>query len=291
MDFPGNFAEHIDPSKIHILNLSFLVNTLKKQQGGTAGNIAYNLSLLKVPVAILGTAGEDFTPYGNFLKKSGVSTDHIKIIKGESTSQAFIVTDQKDNQITAFYPGAMASLTGLNLVRLKPRFVVIAPNQPETMMALVSECQKLKIPYLFDPGMQLPRLSDKDLSLGIKGAKILIGNDYEMGLINKRVRSISNEIIITTLGEKGSIIKTKDQTINIPPGKPKKVVDPTGAGDAYRAGFLAGYFKGLDLKICGQMGAIAACYTVEKYGTTTHIFSLSEYAKRYQKNFKNELPY
>lgn len=283
MDFPGKFADHIMPDKIHQINLSFLVNTLKKQQGGTAGNIAYNLALLKVPVTILGSAGEDFDEYQEFLQKAGVDTSQIKISQENLTSQAFIITDQADNQITAFYPGAMSENSKLSI--LTGDFAVISPNDPQAMVNFALECQKLNIPYMFDPGMQLPRLTDQDLITGIEGAKILIGNDYEIGLIKKRLKTIKTDILITTLGEKGSVIQTKDQTIQINPANLREVLDPTGAGDAYRAGFLAGYLLGKDLKTSGQMGSVAACYAIEKYGTTTHSFSLDEFQARYKENY------
>ena len=293
MDFPGRFSDNIDPTKIHILNLSFLVDSLKKQKGGTAGNIAYNLALLEIPVSILGSVGEDFDEYQTFLQKAGVDVSNIKVIKDEKTSQAFITTDKADNQITSFYPGSMKNNSSLKIVDLseKPEFTVISPNDPKAMINFALECQKLEIPYMFDPGMQLPRLTNQDLITGIKGAKILIGNDYEIGLLSSKLKVKSEKllenikILITTLGEKGSIIQTKDQNIRIKAAKPKEVIDPTGAGDAYRAGFLAGYLQGLDLKVCGQMGSVTACYSVEKYGTTTHSFTMDEFQQKYKENY------
>ena len=237
-----------------------------------------------MPVTILGYAGEDFKEYQDFLKKAGVDTSQIKISQENLTSQAFIITDQADNQITAFYPGAMSE--NVNLSIKASEFAVISPNDPKAMINFALECQNLKIPYMFDPGMQLPRLTDRDLATGIAGAQILIGNDYEIGIIQKRLKNIEVEILITTLGEKGSEILTKKKRINIQAARPKSVVDPTGAGDAYRAGFLAGYLKGLDLKVCGQMGSVAACYTVEKYGTTTHSFTLDTFQQRYRENYE-----
>ncbi len=305
MDFPGKFSDHFMPDKIHQINLSFLVNTLSKQQGGTAGNIAYNLALLKTPVSILGSAGEDFSSYSEFLSKSGVDISQIKIIPGESSSSAFIMTDLKDNQITAFYPGAMRENSSLNLE--KSDFVVISPNDPSAMVNFVKQSQKLNIPYMLDPGMQLPRLTTPDLKEMVKGATILIGNDYEISLLCAKLQVTSEgllkniKILITTLGEKGSIIQTagfpdSPSRSQNPPGrwsikagKPKEVIDPTGAGDAFRAGFLAGYLKGLDLKTCGQMGSIASCFVIEKYGTTSHRFTVEEFRKRYKENFGNGL--
>lgn len=297
MDFPGNFKDHIDPKKIHILNVSFLVRSLKKERGGNAGNISYNLSLLNQKSIILSCIGENYNVYLNFLKNAGVDIGSIKVIKDEEISLAFMITDQSDNQISAFYPGAMNHNYKLNLKNLaqKPEIVTISPDDPRAMNNFLKQAKKLKIPYLYDPGMQLPRLEDKDLIFGIKEAKILIGNDYEIGQIKKRLglndlKLLSLcEILITTLGPKGSIIKTQNKKILIKPVKPLKVIDPTGAGDAYRAGFLAGFQCGFNLKTCGQMGSLEACYAVEKYGTTNHTFSLKEFTKRYKDNFKENL--
>ena len=297
MNFPGKFAEHIDPTKLHILNISFLVESLKKERGGNSGNIAYSLSLLGVPSSILSNAGEDFEPYARFLRSHDIEVEDIKVIEGESTATAIIMTDKSDNQISAFYPGAMKQNINLSLKDLnsKADFAVITPDLPEAMEKFAGECKELKIPYLFDPGMQLPRLTDEQILSGIEGAEILVANDYEMGIITKRLK-INEEglmkkvkVLITTLGEKGSLIQTKDKKIEIAPAKPEEVKDPTGAGDAYRSGFLAGYLRGLDLKVCGQIGSVTSCYAVEKYGTTNHTFTIEEFGKRYKENFGEEL--
>ncbi|MBI2196180.1 carbohydrate kinase family protein [Candidatus Daviesbacteria bacterium] len=312
MDYPGKFSDHIMPDKIHQINLSFLVNTLTKQKGGTAGNIAYNLSLLKTPVGIVGMAGVDFTEYAQFLVKAGVDISKIQTAQNNLTSSAFIMTDKVDNQISAFYPGAMDYASQLSLKGITTDFVVISPNNPQAMVKLTQQCQSLKIPYMLDPGMQLPALSPGDLREMLTGAEILIGNDYEIALLKEKLmlddEQLLNQvkILITTLGEKGSTIQT-GKTIStsgeskptpevslpgrwsIKAGKLNQVVDPTGAGDAYRAGFLTGFTKDLDLKVCAQMGSIAACYAIEKYGTTNHTFTIEEFRKRYQENFGGEL--
>ena len=295
MNYPGVFADNIDPTKLHVLSVSFLAETLKKERGGTAGGISYNLALLDSNPILLATAGDDFDQYATFLKSAGVDLGHLKIIHEEATSMAMILTDKENNQITAFHPGVMNQADSLSLKDAKGDFVVIAPTKPEAMRRTASECKELKIPYLYDPGMQLPRLSDEELLEGIEGAEILIANDYEMGLIRKRLKiedlRFKNKVklLITTLGAEGSIIESEGGIIKIEAAKPEKVVDPTGAGDAYRAGFLAGYLRGLDLKVCGQMGSIASCYVVEKYGTTNHRFTLIEFSKRYKKNFGEAL--
>ncbi|MBI4999244.1 carbohydrate kinase family protein [Candidatus Gottesmanbacteria bacterium] len=315
MDFPGKFGDHILPEKIHQINLSFLVKDMKKQYGGTAGNIAYNLALLGLRPTVLATAGNDFAEYRKELVKVGVDDTVIRIAVSEPTASAFIFTDMVDNQITGFYPGAMSASAKLKIKNEKLKinkddFVVIAPNEPRAMIKYAKECQNLGIPYLFDPGMQLPRLKTQDLRLGVEGAKIVIGNDYEISLIQKRldtsdgVRSPApsgagrstpprwrnqGQIWITTLGEKGSIIESGGKIYKISPARPRQVLDPTGAGDAYRAGFLAGYLRGLPLEICGRMGSVAAVYTVEKYGTQTHKFTKKEFCQRYEENFGEKL--
>lgn len=295
MDFPGEFADNLDPTKLHVLSVSFLAETLKKERGGTAGGISYGLALLDSNPLLLATAGDDFDKYAAFLKDAGVDLGHLKILHEESTSIAMILTDKKNNQITAFHPGAMNGADSLSLKNIEGDFLIIAPTKPEAMEKAAAEATELKLPYLYDPGMQLPRLSDEQLMAGIEGAEILVANDYEMGIITKRLmindEGLMNKvkILITTLGEKGSLIQTKDLSIEVKAAKPVEVLDPTGAGDAYRAGFLAGYLRGFDLKVCGQMGSIASCYVVEKYGTTNHRFTIEEFSKRYEENFGEEL--
>ncbi len=307
MDFPGKFSDHIMPDKIHQINLSFLVNTLTKQKGGTAGNIAYNLALLKIPVGIVGMTGVDFPDYAQFLQNAGVDISKIQTAQNNLTSSAFIMTDKADNQITAFYPGAMEFADKLSLQGITTDLVVISPNNPQAMVNFSKQCQTLKIPYVLDPGMQLPALSPGDLREMLNGAEILIGNDYEISLLKEKLMLDDKQmldqvkILITTLGEKGSVVQTGDlpdspSRSQSPPGrwqinaaKPTVVVDPTGAGDAYRAGFLTGYSKNLDLKTCAQMGAITSCYAIEKYGTTNHSFTVQEFCDRYKSNFGETL--
>lgn len=296
MDYPGRFADNIMPDKIHKINLSFLISDLKKQNGGTAGNIAYSLALLKYKPTVFACAGKDIAEYSQFLEKSGVDCSEIKI-SPKPTASAYIMTDKDDNQITAFYPGAMSDSEKFSLANLKitPDFVVISPNSPEAIIKLSRECQQLKIPFMLDMGMQLPSLQSNQIKQILHGADILIGNDYEIELLKdksgfseKNLLEVAN-ILITTLGPKGSNIKTKLDSLDIKAGKPKKVLDPTGAGDAYRSGFLAGYLRRFDLKVCGQMGSVASCYAIEKYGTTNHRFTPEDFKKRYQQNFAEDL--
>jgi len=289
MNFPGRFADRIMPDKIHKLSLSFLVDKLTKQFGGVAGNIAYTLKLLGVDPLVVACAGNDFTPYKKHLMKHQIRTSQIKEYKDESCSLYSVVTDQDDNQIGSFYVGAMKYAKDLSLP--SGNFVVIAPTDPMAMNKYVKECRSRKLPYLYDPAFQITTFSAEELREGIEGAAILIGNDYEIALMENRI-GISHEklltmtpVVITTLGAKGSIIETTKDSIYIKPAKPKNTSDPTGAGDAYRAGFLAGYLRKFGLLTCGQMGSVAAVYTVEKYGTQTHTFTKKEFIARYKDNY------
>ena len=309
MDFPGKIADRIMPDKIHKISLSFLVNRLKKQFGGTAGNIAYSLKLLGMNPLILSAAGNDFSPYLKFLSSNKISTNYIKVIASEVTGSYFVVTDTEDNQIGAFYEGAMKQNSVLKLQSIDEKidFVVIAPNDPSAMIKQIDECNKLNTPYMYDPAFQIDHFSPHELLEAIKNCAILIGNDYEIALIEKKLK-INHEklvyltsIVVTTLGNKGSIIefnpsspphklrKGKAGFLKIKPAKVANTQDPTGAGDAYRAGFLAGFLRGLDLVTCGQMGSVAAAYTVEKYGTQTHKFSKEDFQNRYEENYHQKI--
>lgn len=303
MDFPGKFSEHILPEKIHLINLSFQVDTLKKERGGTGANICYTLALLKEKPKLLATVGEDFAKFRYWLEKCGVDTKLTRAVPFEFTSSFYVITDQSDNQIGGFYQGAMKHADELSIkdsTVKKEDYVVVAPTEVSAMVKYAQECQTLGVSYMFDPGMQLPRFSDGDLSKSVKGCDILIGNDYEVSVIKKRLHKDNGDllhevnILITTLGGRGSVIETlkngSHESWEIPPAKEKEIIDPTGAGDAYRSGFLAGYMKKFDLSTCGKMGNLAATYAIEKYGTTNHKFTLTEFKKRYKENFGEELP-
>lgn len=297
MNFPGRFADRIMPENIHKISLSFLVDKLNKQMGGTAGNIAYTLNLLGVTPYIVACGGNDFAPYNAFMEKKKIPTTYIKTIDDEQTSSYFVVTDKDDNQIGSFYIGAMKYAAKLSVgdVKKKSEFVVIAPTDPAAMKKYVKECRKEKRPYMYDPAFQIATFSADELREGIEGAQVFIGNDYEISLVEEKL-GISHEelimmvpILITTMGPKGAIIETRHEAIGIKPAKPKNTSDPTGAGDAFRAGFIAGYLRGYDLAVCGQMGAVAAVYTVELYGTQTHAFTKKAFIERYKKNYGSSL--
>lgn len=298
MNFSGLFTDRIIEEKIHSLSLSFLVDSLKKQFGGTAGNIAYTLNLLGITPYILACSGNDFAPYKAFLKRKHIPDDYIKQYKDESTSSYFVITDLSNNQIGSFYVGAMKHSPSLTVASIKKPidFVVITATDPKAMVKAVNECQTLDLPYMYDPAFQIATFTPEQLQTGISKAAILIGNDYEISLIEEKLE-ISHEelvamvpILITTLGSKGSIIETHKEAIHIKPAKPIGIVDPTGAGDAYRGGFLAGYLRTLPLEICGQMGSIASVYTVELYGTQTHTYTKRSFLRRYEEHFTGRIP-
>lgn len=297
MDFPDSFKNHILPDNIHILNVSFVVETMKKEFGGCAGNIAYTMKLLGGDPVILAALGADGTDYRQHLEQLNIVTDYLSTSTHYLTSAAHITTDKDNNQICAFYPGA--GIEGKNLsVRLieKPiTLALISPSERETMIRHAKECSEADIPIVFDPGQQLTALSAQDLMLLIGQSSFLIANDYEMKLIVERTGWSTREmlehtdVIITTLGERGSVITTKDETIEIKCCSPESVDDPTGAGDAYRAGFFTAYADGQNLKTCGQVGSVAAVYAIESYGTQNHRFTLDEFMERYKKTFGESL--
>ncbi len=303
MDYPGKFSEQIIPDKIHQINISFLVNTLSENRGGTSGNIAYNLALLKVPVSIVACVGRDFESYKDFLLKASVGCSYIKIIEDLYTARAFITTDLVDNQITGFYPGALSRDKELKLPfgAGTSDFVIVAPTDPAAMDSFVNQCIERSIPFMFDFGMQMPRLSVGTLKAGIDNAVIVIGNDYEMELLMQKsnLKSQSDrakfknkkkdQLWVTTLGEKGCVIERNSKKIYVPAAKPEKIIDPTGAGDAFRAAFLTAFLQGKSLVECGRMGNLCAVYTVEKFGTTTHTFTVSAFKKRYEESYREKL--
>ncbi|MDD5290532.1 MAG: carbohydrate kinase family protein [Patescibacteria group bacterium] len=292
MDFPGEFKDHILPDKIHILNVSFTINKLRESFGGTAGNIAYNLSLLGEKPIILGMAGTDFFKYEKWLKNRKIDISKIGKSKKELTASAYIITDRADNQITGFYPGPRDKKYCRVAKKIKNvKIAIVSPEAKERMLGYVKVYKKLNIPYVFDPGQQITSFSRKELERAVAGSKVLIGNDYEIQLIVNRLRLNlgklrgMTEMLVITKGAQGSEIYHEGKTIKIPAAKPKNTSDPTGAGDAYRAGLIRGLMEGWPLEKTGRLAALVAVYTVEKYGTQTHYFSWKGLKKRYRENF------
>ena len=288
MDFPGHFSEHILPEKIHVLNISFTVNSMTEKFGGTAGNIAYALALLDEKPLILATIGHDYHRYFEWLAKNDIYSEGIRIIEEEFTASAYITTDQADNQITGFNPGAMKYPSNLDFGGIDPKesIFIISPGNLEDMMKYSKTCKEMGIGYIFDPGQSLPMWNIQDLAQCIEGAKLLISNDYELELIMSKTGLGTEGLlertkaIVTTLGEKGSHICTPECEIDIPAIKPAKVLDPTGAGDAYRAGFIKGLIHGKDIELCAIMGSVCASFAIESYGTQDYSFTPREFGER-----------
>jgi adenosine kinase len=294
MDFPGYFKEHILPEKVHILNVSFLVGSLRKLRGGTASNIAYNLTLLEEQTAIMGTVGHDFQDYRVWLHEIGVDTHAIKVIPHEFTASCFITTDKSGNQITGFYPGAMAHAHELSLSDYNYRdwkVAIVSPNDPKAMLQHAEQCRAANIPFIFDPGQQSIALSGEDLKNGANGACLVVGNDYELeifrtktGMTPEDILEIA-EMVAITKGEFGSTLLNRKESVDIPAVPALEVRDPTGAGDSYRAGIIKGLVAGYSLQETGQIASLASVYCVENYGTQNHRYTPAEFRHRYEENF------
>jgi adenosine kinase len=303
MDFPGRFRDHILPGQIHNLNISFILGGAQTSFGGTAGNIAYNLGLLQAKPTILGIVGSDFSEYRRHLAKSGADLSRIATAASASdgvsaqTAAAYIITDRDDNQIAAFYPGpSLKNYARRAAGRLKNvDLAIIAADDKLRMLDYAAAYRRRQVPYVFDPGQALTAFSGAELRRALVGAKVLIGNDYEIKMILNKIAARFNdlrkltEILVITKGARGSEIYRGGEKIIINPARPKNTSDPTGAGDAYRAGLIKGLLNGYNLKTCGQLAGLVACYTVEKAGTQTHRFTIKELQSRYYANFKEKL--
>ena len=288
MDFPGRFSDHILPEKIHVLNVAFTVNGLTEKFGGTAGNIAYSLALLGEKPIILSTIGRDYHNYYEWLEEHNIICEGIRIVDDELTACAYITTDQSDNQITGFNPGAMKHRMTFDLEKLDPddTIAIVAPGNFDDMVGLCQEYKSRGIRYIFDPGQQLTSFDKESILNCIDGAYILITNDYELEMIMEKTGLDRDALltkvsmIITTLGELGSRVCALDRVIEIPPVKIAKAVDPTGAGDSYRSGLIKGLVDGLDVEKCAAMGSACASFAVEYLGTQEHHFTIEEFQKR-----------
>jgi adenosine kinase len=288
MDFPGYFSDHILPEKINNLNVCFPVDGMVERFGGTAGNIAYALTLMGEQPLIYAAIGRDYQQYFEWLRIKGISTDNIKIIPDEFTACAYINTDKAGNQITVFNSGAMKYSTPLDLERFKSQetLVIVSPGNYQDMVDYPRLCKEKGIDYIFDPGQSLPMLKGEDLVKAINGCLMLICNDYELGLILNKTGLPHDallklaETVIVTKGEKGSVVYTAEGKTNIPAVKPRKVVDPTGAGDSYRGGLLSGLVRRLGLEKSAIMGAVCSSFCLECYGTQEYSFSTEEFELR-----------
>ena len=294
MNYPGKFQDHILPDKLHMINLSFLVDRVTKQRGGCAGNVAYSLALLGETPSILAAAGNDFEPYAAWLSEQGIQIDQVKVFPQEMTATCFITTDQSHNQITGFYVGAMRHANELSLKAAckDAQVVIVSPDDPEAMKRHCAEAKEARAKYVYDPSFQVIAMDGEFLWEGARGAYALVLNDYEFSIFlektGKTIEELHTEIelLVVTLGEKGSrLMKRGEAEILVSAVPTKAAVDPTGCGDAYRGGFLAGLVNGCSLLECGQLGSVASVFVVEHYGTQTHHYSKAEFANRYQQAY------
>ncbi len=298
MFFPGRFAEHILPDQIEHLSVSFLVDEMRRQRGGCAANIAYNLTLLGERPRVMGTVGQDFGEYRAWLEQHGADTSLIRDEPDLFTASFFVSTDQDGNQIASFYTGAMARARNLSFYDLDAEqvdLVVISPNDPQAMVKYAAECQDLDIPYLYDPSQQIIRLSGDELRAGLAGCSILVVNEYEFemlqekaGLTPEEIRATPARACVVTLGVEGSRIWAGEAIYDIPAVPPEQTDDPTGVGDAFRAGFIKGLSANLPWDVTGRIGALAATYVIEQPGPQSHHYTLAKFVARYRKHFDDE---
>ena len=293
MTFPDKFSDHILPDKIHILNVCFLVDGLDERFGGTGGNIAYSLALLDEKSTLLSQVGKDFAAYDEWLQKHGISVEGIRTIDSEFTAGAYITTDMSDNQITGFNPGAMKYPAQYDMTKIdaKEAIGIISPTNLTDMMDHPKYYRENGIPFIFDPGQQIPAFSGEQLAEAFDGAEILITNDYELEMIMKSTGMTKDEIVdkvaylITTLGEEGSLINCKGEETTVGVAPVENVLDPTGAGDAYRSGLLKGLAMGKTVVEAAKLGAVCSAYAIELKGTQEHSFTMEEFKTRYEATF------
>jgi adenosine kinase len=292
MVFGDRFANHILPDMIHILNVSFLVPQMRREYGGCAGNIAYNLALLGDDAVPMATVGRDFGPYREWLTRTGVPTEHVRVIESELTAQAFITTDLDDNQITAFHPGAMQHSHANRVSDARDITLgIVAPDGRDGMIEHAAQFAAAGIPFIFDPGQGLPMFGAEELQRFLAQARWVTVNDYEWQLLQQKsrwsVRDITShvEALIVTLGAAGAVIHTRGEEILIPAAPVREVVDPTGCGDAFRAGLIHGLLHGLDWRTTGHIASLMGAIKIEARGTQNHRFTRAEFDERLARAF------
>ena len=292
MVFQDQFKNHILPDKVHMLNISFLVPTLRKEFGGCGGNIAYNLHMLGANSVPMATVGEDFAPYMGWMETHHMNTTHIKVIKDTYTGQAFITTDMDDNQITAFHPGAMSNSHQNKVSDASNVDIgIVSPDGRDGMIEHAKQFADAGIPFMFDPGQGMPMFSGEELTTFVEQATYVAMNDYESQMLQDKtgldVQTIASMVdaLIITKGGDGSEIHTGGEVINIAPAKANATQDPTGCGDAYRAGLLYGLMNDLDWKTTGQLAGLLGAIKIAYLGTQNHQFDLAEIERLYQQNY------
>ena len=292
MVYPGRFRDHILPEKIHLLNVSFVVPTLRRNFGGCAGNIAYNLRLLECDGHAMGTVGHDFGPYRDWMTKNGMSLRFVKAMDDEYTAQAYITTDLDANQLTAFHPGAMTHSWRQDVpADGSITLGVLAPDGREGMIAHAAQFTHAKIPFMFDPGQAMTLFGGDELSKFIERAKWVTVNDYEAMLLQERTGLSSGELAarvaayVVTRGAEGSVVHTKGRSVEIPAVRAAAVVDPTGCGDAYRAGLVYGLMRDIDWETTGRIASLMGAIKIATVGTQYHRFTLDEFRDRFNETF------
>lgn len=295
MTFPGLFEDHILPDKLHIINVSFMIDRVEERCGGTAGNIAYGLALLEQKPLVLASVGSDFHRYEKKWQELGLSTQGIRVVEDELTALAFITTDLSDNQITGFCPAAMKLPCQYKFERFNPGsdYAIIAAGNLDDMLEYPGLYRQAGVRFIYDPSQQMPVLSGEQLEDGIKGSYIFVSNDYELQmLMNATGRSKEDlleltENIVTTLGDQGCFLLNRNGEVHVPAVRTEAVVDPTGAGDALRSGLLYGLHTGKSLVESLQLGTVVSSFCIEHYGTQEYKFNLDSYMERYNKVFGN----
>jgi len=292
MSFPGKFTEHLLPEHFSRVSLSFLVDSMDKRRGGCAPNIAYTLALLGERPVLMGTAGQDFGDYRQWLDAAGIDTSLVHEVPGKFTASFFCNTDSANNQIASFYTGAMEHASELSFRTAgRADLAIISPNDPDAMRQYAEECRVLAIPFIFDPGQQCARMSGPELAAGLTGASMVICNDYEFELIRQKTGLDEKAILeraamlVITLGELGCRVLTASGQIDVPAVPTARIEDPTGVGDAYRGGFMTGIVRGATPLVCARMGSVAAAYALEHLGGTSHAYTWAEFVARYESNF------
>jgi adenosine kinase len=292
MVFPDRFRNHILPDKLHMLNVAFLVPQMRREFGGCAGNIAYNLKLLGDRGHVMATVGHDFGPYAQWMDQNAVPRDHLRVVAAEHTGQAFITTDLDNNQITAFHPGAMAH-AHLNTVEEAGDVAIgiVAPDGRDGMIQHAAQFAARGVPFIFDPGQGLPMFGGADLKEFIEQSTWVTVNDYEWSLMSDRTgwkeADVARHVaaLVVTHGGEGSTVYTEDGKLQIPPAPARTVVDPTGCGDAYRAGLMHGLMRGLPWEKIGRIASVMGSLKIESRGTQNHKFTDAQFRQRYETLF------
>ncbi|HFC12204.1 MAG TPA: carbohydrate kinase family protein [Anaerolineae bacterium] len=296
MSFPGKINEQFLDGQMQNISLSFLVDSMKRQRGGVAPNIAYTLGLLGGAPTVMGMAGQDFTSYGEWLNQHGIDTSAVVIRQDDYCASFFCTTDTTQNQIASFYPGAMAYAGELSLAdhAADADLVIVSPNDPAAMERMPNECRDMGIDFIFDPSQQTIRMNGDQLINGIEGSRLLTSNEYERSLILDKTGLSEDEILaktggwLVTLGAEGSLLRVDGEEYHIPIVPPEQIVEPTGAGDAFRAGLMRGIQLGLPWEICGRMGALSSVYVLENFGPQGHHFTKQAFIDRYRQHFDDE---